>query len=374
MPTGGLFGTGATDFFCSAVEKGSRGLVLLLRNPALVALLLAILVGLVTFVVVRPTWTPVAPLRLGRRRTWGQILSASASMYVRHPLVFLGIGLLVIPISLVTAVLQWFALEGLDAIGFVTTGETAGGSAFLAVVVGTTLALLALGLVQAASVGALLALDAERPVHAVAAYAFAFRRIRPLLRASAVFVLAWIVLTTTLFLIPVAIWLAIRWCLLAPVATLEEDRARDVLRGSRDLVRRRWLRTASLVGLSAAIALLLGPLLGALLIFVVDAPLAVLNLVAGDRLRGGAPVRRARHRLRVLRRADAGRARAGRRRSASCRRRSSSAAHRRTTVSTSPMSFRRRPGLQLVNPAREGGRHGRRTGTKLIGLVASSRR
>ena len=91
----------------------------------------------------------------------------------------------------------------------------------------------------------------------------------------------WIVLTATLFLIPVAIWLAIRWCLLAPVATLEEDRARDVLRGSRDLVRRRWLRTASLVGLSAAIALLLGPLLGALLIFVVDAPLAVLNLVAG---------------------------------------------------------------------------------------------
>ncbi len=281
VPTGGVFGTGATDFFCGAVEKGSRGLVLLLRNPALVALLVAILVGLVTFVVVRPTWTPVAPRRLGRRRTWGQILSASASMYVRHPLVFLGIGLLVIPISLVTAVLQWFLLEGLDAIGFVTTGETAGGSAFLAVVVGTTLALLALGLVQAASVGALLALDAEKPVHAVAAYAFAFRRIRPLLRASAVFVLAWIVLTTTLFLIPVAIWLAIRWCLLAPVATLEEDRARDVLRGSRDLVRRRWLRTASLVGLSAAIALLLGPLLGALLIFVVDAPLAVLNLVAG---------------------------------------------------------------------------------------------
>jgi hypothetical protein len=46
-------------------------------------------------------------------------------------------------------------------------------------------------------------------------------------------------------------------------------------------VRRRWLRTASLVGVSAAISLSLGPLLGALLIFVVDAPLAVLNIVAG---------------------------------------------------------------------------------------------
>ena len=37
----------------------------------------------------------------------------------------------------------------------------------------------------------------------------------------------------------------------------------------------------SLVGLSAAIALVAGPLLGALLIFVTDAPLALLNIVAG---------------------------------------------------------------------------------------------
>ena len=162
VPTGGLFGTGATDFFCGAVERGSRGLVLLLRNPALVALLLAILVGLITFVVVRPTWTPVAPRRLGRRRTWGQILSASASMYVRHPLVFLGIGLLVIPISFVTAVLQWILLEGLDAIGFVTTGEIGGRLGVPRLVIGTTLALLALGLVQAATVCALLELDAEK--------------------------------------------------------------------------------------------------------------------------------------------------------------------------------------------------------------------
>jgi hypothetical protein len=281
VPTAGLFGTGATDFFCGAVERGSRGLILLLRSPGLVALVLAILVGLIAFVVIRPTWTPVAPLRLGRRRSWGQILSASASMYVRHPLVFLGLGLLLIPISIITAFLQWLALEGLDVFDFVTTGEVAGGSAFVALVIGTTLALLSLGLVQAAATCALIELDGERHVHAVKAYAEALRRIRPLLASSAVFVLMWVVLSATIFLIPVAIWIAIRWCLLAPVAALEEDRARGVLRRSRNLVRRRWLRTASLVGLSAAISLSLGPLLGALLIFVVDAPLAVLNLVAG---------------------------------------------------------------------------------------------
>jgi hypothetical protein len=279
VPTGGVFGTAATDLFCSGVERGSRGLVLFMQNPALVALMLAAVVALVAFVTIRATWTPVAPLRLGRRRSWGQTLSASGSMYVRHRRVFLGIGLLLIPVGLVITLLQWLVLEGLGLVGISSTGEIAGGSAFLALIIGTTFALLGLGLVQAAVACALLELDAGRRITAVSAYAEAFKRVRPLLRAIGLFVLVWVVLTTTTFLIPVAIWLAIRWCLLAPIVELEGRR--DALRRSRELTRGRWWRTASLVGLSAAISLGAGPLLGALLIFVVDAPLATLNVVAG---------------------------------------------------------------------------------------------
>ena len=33
VPTGGVFGTGATDFFCSAVARGSTALIQLLREP-----------------------------------------------------------------------------------------------------------------------------------------------------------------------------------------------------------------------------------------------------------------------------------------------------------------------------------------------------
>jgi hypothetical protein len=281
VPTGGLFGTSATDLFCTGVEAGSRALIGLLRNPGAFAFALAALVALVAFVVVRATWTPVAPLRVGRRRSWGQILSASGSMYVKHPRVFLGIGLLLIPISLVITLLQWLSLEGLDLVGISSTGEAAGGSALVAVLVGTALALLGLGLVQAATACALLEIDAGRQVGAVSAYAGALRRIRSLLRALGLFVLVWVALTTTAFLIPVAIWLAVRWCLLAPVVELEQLGGASALARSRALVRGRWWRTASLVGLSAAISLGAGPLLGALLIFVVDAPLAMLNVVAG---------------------------------------------------------------------------------------------
>ena len=104
---------------------------------------------------------------------------------------------------------------------------------------------------------------------------------RPLLGATALFVLVWVVLTATAVLIPVALWLAIRWSLLAPVVELEGGTGRAALRRSARLVRGRWFRVAGLVGVGAAVALAIGPLLGVLLIFATAAPLALLNIVAG---------------------------------------------------------------------------------------------
>jgi hypothetical protein len=79
----------------------------------------------------------------------------------------------------------------------------------------------------------------------------------------------------------VAIWLAVRWSLLAQAVELEGRGSLAALRRSRELVRGRWLRVASLVGVSAVVALAAGPLLGALLILTTDAPFALLNIVAG---------------------------------------------------------------------------------------------
>jgi hypothetical protein len=281
VPTAGVFGTGATDLFCRGVERGSRGLVLLLRSPGLTALVIGLVLALIAFVVVRATWTPVAPLRVGRRRSWGQILSASAWMYGRRAPVFLGIGLLLIPIVLLITVLQWAVFEALDLVGLASTGEGAGASALVLLLIGTALALLGLALVQAATACALVEIDAGRPVNVVSVYATAFGFVRPLLAAVGWLVLAWAALTATTLLIPVAIWLAVRWCLVAPVVMLEGTGGSSALRRSARIVRRRWWRTASLVGLSAAISLGAGPLLGALLIFLVDLPLATINIVAG---------------------------------------------------------------------------------------------
>jgi hypothetical protein len=280
VPAAGLFGTGSTDFFCSAVAQGSRALVQLLRNPGATLLVVGALLALIVFAIVRATWTPIAPLRIARRRSWGQVLSASARMYVKRPRLLLGLGLLLIPITLLITLLQWVLLGGLDLAGSVG-GEAASLLAFVALIVGAALTLLGLGLVQAATARALREVDAGREVGPVDAYRLALQRFRPLLAAIALFVLAWIALSSTLFLIPVAIWFAVRWCLVAPVVVLEERRPYASLRRSGELVRGRWLRVASLVGVSAVLAISAGPLLGALLIVFTDTPFALLNVVAG---------------------------------------------------------------------------------------------
>ena len=280
VPTGGVLGTGATDLFCSGVERGSAALSKLLLNPGATVLVLGLILSLLVFAVVKATWTPVAPMRVGRRRSWGQILSVSGRMYVKRFRLFVGLGLFLIPITVVIAAVQWLLVSGIDAISSVT-GSLAGSLAYIALVVGTTLTLLGLGLVQAATACALVEIDAGRDVGPVDAYRLALRRIRPLLGAIAIFVAALVVLTTSVVGIPVAVWLAVRWSLLAPVVELEDRRPYEALRRSGELVRGRWFRVGSLVGVGGLVALAAGPLIGALLIFVSNSSLAILNLVAG---------------------------------------------------------------------------------------------
>jgi hypothetical protein len=281
VPTGGIFGTRATDFFCEAVGTGSMGLVQFLRGPLATLLVVVSLAGLILFAATRTTWRPVAPLRLARRRSWGQILSAAARMYVNHAGLVLGIGALLIPFGFVTAVVHWLILGGFGLVGWEATGEEAGALALFILMVGTSLTLLGLSLVQAAVACALVEIDQGRPVDPLRAYAIALRRIRPLIGGLAVTTVAWVTLTLTTILIPVAVFLAIRWALFVPAVVLERQSSWGGLQRSAQLVSWRWLWVASLVGVGAVVALAAGPLIGALLIFLTSTPLPLLNFIAG---------------------------------------------------------------------------------------------
>ena len=281
VPTGGALGTGATDLFCSAVAGGSRALTQLLRNPPLMLLAVVALLALAALASTRTTWRPVAPLRLGRRRSWGQVLSAAGRMYVSRPLLFLGIGLLLIPLVLVITLVQALVLGGFGLAGIDASGESAGALVLVTFGVSATLTLLGISFVQAATACALARIDDGGSIGPVEAYARALTRIRPLLGAIGIAVAFWLALTLTAILSPLAVWLAVRWSLLAQVIELEETSSRGALRRSGALVRGRWWRVASLVVAGSVISLAAGPLVGALLILASDAPLGLVNVVAG---------------------------------------------------------------------------------------------
>jgi hypothetical protein len=281
VPAGGLLGTHATDFFCVAVEQGSRGLVQLLRSPLAVMIFLAAFLALAIFVITRTTWSPVAPLRVARRRSSGQILRASARMYIRHAPLFLGLGILFIPLGLVISLVQAAVLGGFGLVGVNVSGESAGGVVLFVTALGVSLALFGLALLQGATSCALVRIDAGEQIGPIEAYRLTLSKGRALFGSVSMAVVSGLALAATGFLIPVAAWLAVRWSFLAQTIMLEDTPALGSLRRSGRLVHHRWFRVAFLVGIGALLALLAGPFIGALLILVTEAPLALMNVLAG---------------------------------------------------------------------------------------------
>lgn len=281
VPGSTVFGAGATGFFCTAVAHGSRTLVRLVANPVAFVLVVAGLAVVAIFLLSRTAWRPTAPLHLARRRAWGQTLAAAGRMYVTRWPLFVGLGVLFVPIGLLISLLQALLLHTTSVLGVQAGHGSSGAAAFVALALGTTLTLLGLGLVQAAAARALLELDVDRPVGPVQAYRLSLRRARRLSGAllAAVFVVS--LLTSSLYLIPIAIWLAARWALVVPVVELEDLGALASLRRSALLVRGHWLKVASLVVVGGGLVLILGPLVGALLILATSAPLWLVNVVAG---------------------------------------------------------------------------------------------
>ena len=125
-----------------------------------------------------------------------------------------------------------------------TTARPPARLVLLAVAIGTALTLLGLGLVQAATACALVEHrrgPADRAARARTGWRS--RRTRPLLGSVAIVAVVWRCLTWTVFLIPVAIWLAVRWALRrARWSSSRALRAVDALHRSAQLVRGHWLK------------------------------------------------------------------------------------------------------------------------------------
>jgi hypothetical protein len=281
VPAGGTLGTDATDFFCGAVEAASNLVLRLVDRPGPLLALIAGLAVLLVYLLTRTPWRPSTPLHVARRRSWGQTFTASWRMYLSHAPLFLGLGLCAIPVTFVVAAIQSILIRVTSLVGISPDGEGGGVRVALAVGIGTVLTLLVLAFVGAASARAIAEIDAGRRVSVLGAFRVAFDSVGPLLGALVIAVAVVTLLGLSILLLPIAIWLVVRWALLPAVAELEDRSALGTLRRSAALVRRQWLKAGTLVAAAAFLAVVAGPLLGALLILLVDAPFELVNVVAG---------------------------------------------------------------------------------------------
>jgi hypothetical protein len=229
----------------------------------------------------RARWRPTAPLRLARRRAWGQVLAASSRMYASRTVLFVVIGLVSVPLTLVVGTIEWLLFHGTGVLGLETAATENALLAWVVVTAGTALTLFTLGIVQAATVHAVVEIDARRRITAPMAYRLAFAKARPLAGALATTAVTISLLTTSVIGFPVAVWLGGLWSLVVPVVELEDGSSLGALRRSRRLVRRRWLKVASLVVVGALLVLTIGPVVGIVLLIATDAPFWLVDLITG---------------------------------------------------------------------------------------------
>jgi hypothetical protein len=281
IPASTRVGPSATDFFCGAVAFGSSVLTLAVGNPAPVLIALAAIAGLVLWLTSRTRWDLSAPFPLRRQRPWGSIVTSARRMYTGHLRLFVGIGLLFVPLGLITAGVQYllFRLGSLSPL-VESVGASNAFVAFLAILLGLPLTLAGIAIVETTTALAMVELDQGRDVGVLSAFRTAIIRIPAVIGALAIAIPVVVVANLTLIGLPLGIWLTVRWGLISQVAAVEAKGVRGCLGRSSQLVRGHWWRTASLTLFVTGVGLALGPLVGTLLLFTTSASFNIINLIS----------------------------------------------------------------------------------------------
>jgi hypothetical protein len=279
IPAIHYFGPNVTDFFCGAVTTGSNALIFFQQRPLLSLVILAALVGIVAFILTRTRWSPVLTEPLECSRTIGQILRAAFRIYRAHRRLFLGIGVISIPIGLFFTSIEALLFE--ELLGFARlTGEKSGGGDLFGVGVGGFGALVGAAIVVGTTASALASMADGVVPRVRDVYRAVWARFWLLLSAVLRAGLLVVVLTATVVGIPVAIERGVRWAIVPQVCMLG-DPDEGPLRQSVRVTRGNWWRTFGLTSLMNLPAVTLALLFGiGVLLLIPSAPIYVVSLTS----------------------------------------------------------------------------------------------
>jgi hypothetical protein len=283
VPLPAAVGPNVTNAFCSVVAAGSNVLRRALDNPAPVLIGLAVVVVLLLVAAARTRWVPDAPYPVAQRRAAGQLLAASARMYALNWHLFLGIGLLYLPVMALAGAAQWLLVRAarLEALAGPDGDQNAWVVAAV-LLVGEVVSLLAYFSVLAAVSGVLDDLARGQLPPLRAAYQRAGAAVRPLTGVAGRIALVVGLLLLLVVTTPLALVYAVRRAFAVPAVMIENRSARGALQRSRQLVRGQWWRVALLLMIVITFGAVSGPLVGIVLLLVSDGlSFALINIIAG---------------------------------------------------------------------------------------------
>jgi hypothetical protein len=271
----------ATGFFCTAVEKGSEIYIRFLRNPFVVLGILAAIAMFGVWLSRRTNWSPALPTPIRQRRDVGEIYRSGFRVYRSRWALFIGIGLMTIPLGALAAIAQnlLFGVTGLSALTDVAVEDPVIGG-LAAALFGAFMTLIAATLVYAACAEALDRIDEGEKPDVLDAYRGIVPALLPLAWATLRMTIVAVLSIVTVIGIPVAVVYLIRKAVTLQSIVIEERTGSSGLKRSGELVRGSEPRVFAVAALVNGTVALLGPIIGVAMMFVTPASLGFINLVS----------------------------------------------------------------------------------------------
>jgi hypothetical protein len=252
-----------------------------LRTPLAMTGIFAAIALIAVWLSRRTTWSPAPTDPIRQRRKAGQIYRSGFRVYRRRWALFVGIGLISIPLGGLAAIAEQFlmGITGLSALTHVAASDPVVG-ALAAVLFGAFTTLVAATLAYAACAQALDRIDSGEQVSALAAYKGILRSLPSVAWATLRITIVTGLLLVTVVGIPFAVVYLIRKTLTLQSIVIERRRGTSGLKRSGELVRGRGLRVLAIGALLNGTVALVGPVIGVVMMFITPASLGLINFVS----------------------------------------------------------------------------------------------
>ena len=269
VPAGDGAAAGVVNTFCAAVERGSSLLIVVSENPVVLLIVVAILAGVIGWLLRRTDWGIVDPLPIVRRRRAGQLLRAAGRLYRSNVRLFAVSGLIYIPLALVVAVIVWLVAQ-IPLVGALleSEGELGPIGAFFALTIGLLGHALGFVVVRAVVAVAMRGVETGDGGTAVDALRTVARHAGDLVQGLVRIIVVVGVLFVSVVGIPWGIRQLVRYQFFSDVIVLEDVDGTTALDRSTALTRGRWWHTAAVLLVLNGLVLGISTVAGLLLLIV----------------------------------------------------------------------------------------------------------